>query len=58
MKNRTKLCPFKKQIKRSLRNNKYGKPDMEIAERLGTCVGERCMAYNEGKCLRLTRKEA
>ena len=31
---------------------------MEITERLGTCAGERCMAYNKGTCLRLAGKEA
>ena len=57
MKNQTKLCPFKKQLRRSFPPRKSGKLDMVITERLDTCAGERCMAYNGGKCLRLTRQE-
>lgn len=58
MKKQTKLCPFKKQMKRSFPRNQRGNLDMVITERLDTCAGERCMAYNDGKCLRLARKEA
>lgn len=58
MEKQIKLCPFKKQIKHSFPRDGNRKPCMILTERLDTCAGERCMAYSDGKCLRLSRKEA
>lgn len=53
-----KLCPFKKQLRRTFSRAKGGNPEMTITERFDTCEGDRCAAYKNGKCLRLSGKEA
>jgi hypothetical protein len=58
MKKQIKLCPFKKKIKRCFPRDIHRNLDIVITERLDTCAGERCMAYSDGKCLRLSGKEA
>ena len=54
---KTRLCPFKKQIKRTIRRGKHGEPDITMSDRLDYCAGERCMAYKDGHCLRLESSE-
>ena len=54
---KTRLCPFKKQIKRTIRHGECGELDMIVSDRLGYCAGERCMAYKDGHCLRLESLE-
>lgn len=56
-KEKTRLCPFKKQIKKTFRRGKHGEPDMIVSDRLGYCAGERCMAYKDGRCLRIEKIE-
>lgn len=57
MKNKKKLCPFKKEIVQEYGWEKNGKRSHTIRERLGCCAGNKCMAYCDGSCLRLKRKE-
>lgn len=54
---KARLCPFKKQIKRTFKCGKRGEPDIIASDRLGYCAGDRCMAYKDGHCLRLERLE-
>lgn len=58
MENQKKLCPFKKQIKREFHRAGQRPADMVLKERLGYCAGERCMAYQKGRCLRLESEGA
>lgn len=48
MKNDKKICPFKKTI-----TMRVGR---QYSERFAQCAGERCMAYQDGKCLRLSKE--
>ncbi len=57
MKNERKLCPFKKEIGQRYGREKDGKLGHFVKERLGYCAGDKCMAYQNGRCLRLTGKE-
>lgn len=57
MKNERKLCPFKKEIGQRYGREKDGKLGHFVKERLGYCAGDKCMAYQNGRCLRLTSKE-
>lgn len=57
MKNERKLCPFKKEIGQRYEWEKDGKLGHFVKERLGYCAGDKCMAYQNGRCLRLTGKE-
>lgn len=54
---KARICPFKKQIKRTFKCRKHGEPDIIASDRLGYCAGDRCMAYKDGHCLRLERLE-
>lgn len=44
MKGKKKLCPYKLIL---IRNG------LKSIGKLGYCAGERCMAYQDGKCARL-----
>lgn len=57
MKNERKLCPFKREIEQRYGREKGGKLGHFVKERLGYCAGDKCMAYQNGSCLRLTGKE-
>ena len=57
MKNERRLCPFKKEIGQRYGREKDGKLGHFVKERLGYCAGYKCMAYHNGRCLRLTGKE-
>lgn len=57
MKNERRLCPFKKEIGQRYGREKDGKLGHFAKERLGYCAGDKCMAYHNGRCLRLTGKE-
>lgn len=57
MKNERRLCPFKKEIGQRYGREKDGKLSHFVKERLGYCAGDKCMAYQNGRCLRLTGKE-
>lgn len=57
MKNERKLYPFKKEIGQRYGREKDGKLGHFVKERLGYCAGDKCMAYQNGRCLRLTGKE-
>lgn len=43
-----KLCPFRKTCGRTMNAG-----DVKYFDRFGKCLGERCMAYSGGRCLRL-----
>ncbi len=47
---KSRLCPYKKIIEQSY-NGLTGA--YTTNERFAPCAGERCMAYNSGKCRRL-----
>ncbi|WP_455619618.1 hypothetical protein [Eisenbergiella sp.] len=53
----TRFCPFKKEITRTMRRGKSGELEMEYYEKFKRCTGARCMAYDEGGCLKLTPRE-
>ena len=57
MKQKTMLCPSKKDVVRNVITRK-GKPVAESAERFGDCAGDHCMAYKHGKCLLIEREAA
>ena len=51
-----KLCPFKKEITQNYGRDRNRNLKHTAKERLGYCVGSRCMAYQRGRCLRLGEK--
>lgn len=55
MRNERRLCPFKKEIAQTYGRDNDKKLRHEVKERLGECAGKRCMAYQSGHCLRLTK---
>ena len=48
MRTTEKLCPFRRTCGRS---DKAG--ELKYFDRFGKCLGEKCMAYSGGECLRL-----
>lgn len=48
MKKETRLCPYKKGVKRN---------GMEVYDIFRKCEGENCMAYKDGNCLRLQSED-
>lgn len=46
-----KICPFKKTVVRKFRCGV-----LSYSERFAGCAGEKCMAFKEGRCLRLESK--
>ena len=57
MKDTRKLCPFKKEIGQKYGREQDGKLGHTAKERLGYCAGDKCMAYRDGRCLRLEKGE-
>ncbi len=57
METEKKFCPFKKQIKQATQRDGRGMiRTLLVSDRLGYCSGERCMAYKDGRCLRVEKK--
>lgn len=50
-----RLCPFKRRIKSS---NRVVERKMihEVSEHFDSCVGAKCMAYDNGDCRRMREK--
>lgn len=53
----TRFCPFKKEVTRTMKRGKSEELVTGYYDKFKRCAGEHCMAYQNGKCLRL-QKEA
>lgn len=58
MNKEARFCPFKKEVARTMRRGKGGELVTGYYDKFKSCAGERCMAYKNGDCLRLSGKEA
>lgn len=47
-----KLCPFRRTVGRTMERGAT-----KFFDRFGRCLGGRCMAYEDGRCLRFSEKK-
>lgn len=52
----TRFCPFKKEVVRTMERRKSGELAAGYYDKFKQCAGVRCMAYQNGKCLRLQKE--
>lgn len=52
-----KVCPFRKSISRIIKRTPDSVFSNKLVEEFCKCLGTRCMAFSNGTCLRLSKKE-
>lgn len=52
-----RLCPFKRIFIRQHRRATQDAMQEVYKDKLGKCDGENCMAYKDGRCLRLEKSK-
>jgi hypothetical protein len=57
MSKETRFCPFRRVLTRQRTRIAENRAEENFKDRFGGCCGERCMAYRDGRCLRLEKKE-
>lgn len=57
MSKETRFCPFMRKLTREHWRTAQGRAAESYKDRFGKCIGEECMAYENGRCKRLEREE-
>lgn len=57
MNKETRLCPFKKEVTRTMRRGKSGELETGYYDKFKRCAGSHCMAYNDGNCRKLLAQD-
>lgn len=54
----TRFCPFMRKLTREHWRTAQDRVAESYKDRFGKCIGEKCMAYANGRCKRLEREGA
>lgn len=57
MSKETRFCPFRRVLTRQRTRITENRAEENFKDRFGVCCGKRRMAYRDGRCLRLEKKE-
>lgn len=58
MSKETRFCPFMRKLTREHWRTAQDRVAESYKDRFGKCIGEKCMAYENGRCKRLEREGA
>ena len=53
-----RYCPFMRRLTRERKRASQDGLSESYRDHFGPCIGEKCMAYKNGHCMRLERQEA
>lgn len=56
MSKETRFCPFMRKLTREHWRTAQNRAAESYKDRFGKCIGEKCMAYENGRCKRLERE--
>ena len=56
MSKETRFCPFMRKLTREHWRTAQDRVVESYKDRFGKCIGEKCMAYENGRCKRLERE--
>lgn len=57
MSEETRFCPFMRKLTREHWRTAQDRAVESYRDKFGKCIGEKCMAYVNGRCKRLEREE-